>query len=340
MRKRLRELGIVIGELPTGEQNSITDVPEVKVGHVTLSKEEACVQTGVTAIMPHGENPFYAKVPAAGFVANGFGKTAGLVQIEELGEIESPILLTNTFSVGSVLQGAMDYMLKITPEIGDTTGSINVIVGECNDSFLHDPRSQAVEPLHAAKAIEEGSTTCEEGAVGAGTGMTCFQYKGGIGTSSRIIHDRWTLGVLINSNYGLRKELEVPSYQESSMEERDLPAGSIMVIIATDAPVSDRQLKRLAKRATVGIVRTGGRIHHASGDIVIAFSNTNLRYHFQEEMLQSHSYVGDDTEAFQLLLQAVSEATEEAIMNSLTMASSTTGRKGRYVEGIPYALLD
>ncbi|MYL34718.1 S58 family peptidase [Pontibacillus yanchengensis] len=342
VRKRVRELGVIIGDLPTGEHNAITDVPSVLVGHVTLSEDlgnEDVIRTGVTAILPHQQNPYHHKVPAATHVMNGYGKATGFVQIDELGEIESPIMLTGTFTTGSVLQGTMEYMMGCTPEIGDTTGSINTVVGECNDSYLHTARTFAVKPTHAIQAIERATSNCEEGSVGGGTGMTCYQYKGGIGTSSRIVQEKWTVGVLVNTNFGLRGEFESGHYKAPS-KDHDTPAGSIMVVIATDAPVSDRQLKRIAKRASVGINRTGGRVHHASGDIIIAFSNANARTHFSEEEVVHSTYIKEDTKAFHYLLQATIEATEEAILNSLTMAETTTGRNGRIIESISYDVFE
>ncbi|KGP71604.1 P1 family peptidase [Pontibacillus yanchengensis] len=338
MRKRVRELGVMIGDLPIGEDNAITDVPGVLVGHVTLSEDldnKDAIRTGVTAILPHQQNPYHRKVPAATHVMNGYGKATGFVQIDELGEIESPVMLTGTFTTGSVMQGTMEYMMGCTPEIGDTTGSINTVVGECNDSYLHTARTFAVKPAHAIQAIEQATSSCEEGGVGAGTGMTCYQYKGGIGTSSRMVQEKWTVGVLVNTNFGRRSEFESGRYKAPN-DNHETPAGSIMVVIATDAPVSDRQLKRIAKRASVGINRTGGRIHHASGDIIIAFSNANVRPHFSEEEVIHSSYMKEDTKAFHYLLQATIEATEEAILNSLTMAETTTGRNGRTIESISY----
>ncbi|KAF0993786.1 P1 family peptidase [Geobacillus sp. TFV-3] len=343
MRHKLRSLGFSIGSLPTGKRNQITDVPGVRVGHVTIREdidERTVIRTGVTAVLPHEGNLFLEKVPAACFVLNGFGKTAGLVQVEELGVIESPVMLTNTFSVGEVWQGTLEYMLAITPEIGDTTGSINIVVGECNDSYLNTARALAVTKEHAKQAIANARVEMEEGVVGAGTGMMCFGWKGGVGSSSRIAGGMYTVGALVVSNFGRREELQFVPYVLPSFNERDMPPGSIMMIVATDAPLDARQLKRLAKRAAVGLARTGSRVHHGSGDIVIAFSNAYTIPHFSDYALQLFPpLVRDDALLMNELFQAAIEATEEAIWNSLTTAETTTGRNGRVGEAIPYSLL-
>ncbi|ALA70705.1 D-aminopeptidase [Geobacillus stearothermophilus 10] len=343
MRSKLRHLGFSIGTLPTGERNQITDVPGVRVGHVTIREdmdERTVIRTGVTAVLPHGGNWFLEKVPAACFVLNGFGKTAGLVQVEELGLIESPIMLTNTFSVGAVWQGTLEHMLAMTPEIGDTTGSVNIVVGECNDSYLNTARALSVTKEHAKQAIAEARVDMEEGVVGAGTGMMCFGWKGGIGSSSRIAGGMYTVGALVVSNFGRREELRLVPYVPPSFDERDVPPGSIMMIVATDAPLDARQLKRLAKRAAVGLARTGSHVHHGSGDIVIAFSNAYMIPHFADSSHQPlPPLVRDDAPLMNELFQAAIEAVEEAIWNSLTMAETTTGRNGRVGEAIPYSLL-
>ncbi len=222
-RVKLRELGVTIGKLPTGKKNCITDVSNIKVGQVTLKKNlenNEAICSGITAILPHSGNLFQDKVPAAHYVINGFGKTTGLVQVEELGVIEAPILLTNTFGVPAATQGALEYMLKKNEEIGDTTGTINIVVGECNDSYLNSIRSFPVNPEHAIEAIEAASNNAvEEGAVGAGTGMVCFGYKGGIGTSSRIItteyEETYTLATLVLTNFGKREDFRYWQYNRT-----------------------------------------------------------------------------------------------------------------------------
>lgn len=339
-RVKARELGVNIGTLPVGGRNQITDVPGVQVGHVTLSQRlenDEAVQTGVTAVLPHEGHPFYEKVPAASYVLNGFGKTTGLVQVDELGNIEAPIMLTNTFGVGSVLDGTLEYMLERTPEVGESTGTMNLVVGECNDSYLNSIRLRSVKPYHAKEAILQATPGFEEGAVGAGAGMMCFQYKGGVGSSSRKVED-WHVGVLVNSNFGRREEFRYQGYDTSS-GDKEIPDGSIMIVIGTDAPLDSRQLKRLSKRASVGLARIGSTIHHGSGDIVIAFSNANQIEHFSNDKVQARSFIQDQHPIMNTLFQAVAEATEEAILNSLTMAQTTKGRKGHVGEALSYEYL-
>ncbi|MRG85621.1 DmpA family aminopeptidase [Salinibacillus xinjiangensis] len=340
MRNRIRELGITVGSFPTGKRNMITDVPGVQVGNVTLKEDlpnEECIRTGVTAILPHTGNVFQDKVPAASFVLNGFGKTTGLIQVEELGVIESPIMLTNTFNVGTVLQGTHNYILENNSDIGDQTGSLNVVVGECNDMYLNSVKKVPIREEHARKAITNASSEVEEGAVGAGTGMMCYQYKGGVGTASRLVRDNYTIGVLVVSNFGRREEFEWGHYQPTKMNDEEVPDGSIMMVVATDAPVTDRQLKRIAKRAPVGLARTGSRVHHGSGDIVIAFTNGyTIPHNVKGEYQAKQVHIRDDSKIMNELFQGVAEATEEAILNSLTKAETTSGRKGRVLEGIPY----
>lgn len=336
---KAREMGIKIGTLPIGNKNCITDVNGVQVGHVTLSEKmgDECIRTGVTAILPHRGNCFVEKVAAACYVANGFGKTTGLIQIEELGCIESPIMLTNTFSVGSVLQGTLQYMLQENPQIGDSTSSINIVVGECNDSYLNSARIQSIKPNHAIEAINQATTDqAKEGCVGAGTGTMCFGYKGGIGSSSRIVANSevsFTVGVLVQSNFGEKEECLYAAPESDDCTER--PDGSIMMVLATDAPLSDRQLKRLAKRCVVGLSRTGSFIHNGSGDVVIAFSNAEKIQHYALNPLEQRTILRDDHPIMSLLFQAAAEATEESIINSLTQAETTTGRKGRVGEKAP-----
>ncbi|RXJ04185.1 S58 family peptidase [Anaerobacillus alkaliphilus] len=346
-RKKLRDLGIQIGKLPPGEKNCITDVKGVRVGHLTLMKElldGEVVRTGVTAVLPHGGNLFREKVIATSYVINGFGKTTGLVQVEELGLLESPIMLTNTFGVPAVTQGTLQYMLKNNPEIGDTTGTINIVVGECNDSYLNSIRLFPVTPEDAVKAIESASEDqAKEGAVGAGTGMVCFGYKGGIGASSRVVTNEgasYTVGCLVLSNFGKREDFRYWQYSDRTEEPDYLTDGSIMIVLATDAPLGERQLKRLAKRATIGLGRTGSHASHGSGDIVIAFSTAKTVSHFSDQQQEVIQQIREETTVMNELFQAVTEVTEEAILNSLTKATTTTGRKGRLVNELPYNFLE
>src|SRR5699024_4722965 len=260
-RRKLRDLGISIGILPVGAKNCLTDVPGVHVGHKTLHyplENNEYASTGVTAILPHGDNLFRYKVAAAAHVINGYGKTTGLVQLDELGRLESPIMLTNTFAVPAVTQGTLEYLLDQNPEIGDTTGTVNVVTGECNDSYLNTIRNFSVQPKHAKQAIINATTNqVEEGAVGAGTGMVCCGYKGGIGTSSRLIQDQtideaYTVGCLVLSNFGRAEDLLEHKIFSKNKElhkksKEDIKSdGSIMIILATNAPLNERQLKRLS----------------------------------------------------------------------------------------------
>jgi D-aminopeptidase len=338
---KVRELGMKIGLLPTGEKNCITDVDGVMVGHVTLDypldeagTDYAC--TGVTAILPHPGNLFKEKVTAASYVINGFGKTTGLVQVNELGVLESPIMLTNTFAVPAVTQGTLEYMLEQNPEIGDTTGTINVVVGECNDSYLNSIRMFPVKPEHALEAIKNVSNqTAEEGAVGAGKGMVCFGYKGGIGSSSRKV-DKYTVGSLVLSNFGKEEEMKyfVKTGEKSLSETSD---GSIIMVLATDAPLSDRQLLRMAKRCGIGLGRTGSHFGHGSGDIVIAFSTAQRIAHFSEEATETRKQLREEHPIMNELFTAAAEATEEAILNSLSQAVTTKGRAGHHVNQVIFS---
>lgn len=347
--KKIRERGIQIGALPTGEKNCITDVPEVQVGHVTLDEslqDGEYAATGVTAILPHTGNLFREKVAAACYIINGFGKTTGLVQIDELGVLESPIMLTNTFSVPAVTEGALRWMLDQTPEIGDTTGTINMVTGECNDSRLNSIRALSVTPDHALQAIQTASGKCaEEGAIGAGKGMICFGYKGGIGTSSRIIqpdeaNQHFTLGCLVLSNFGSREDFADTRYAKTATtSEADAPEpadGSIIIVLATDAPLNNRQLKRIAKRAGAGLARTGSHYSNGSGDIVIAFSTAQKFPHDDKSYIEEMQILRDSHAVMNQLFQAAAEVTEEAILNSLSQAVKTTGRNDLAVPVAPF----
>lgn len=336
-----------------GKWNSITDVTGVKVGHITLEEQlphEEVICTGVTALLPHSGNVFEQKVPAASFILNGFGKTTGLIQVEELGVIESPIMLTNTFSVGAVLQGTLSYMLEENHSIGDLTSSLNIVVGECNDSYLNSMRLMKVQPQHAIEAIQNATNgPIEQGAVGAGKGMICYGMKGGIGSSSRIVQTEaqtYTVGVLTLTNFGSAAECKIADWLQANGFEGHVPTpglttqsekpdGSVMIIVATDAPVNERQLKRFAKRAAIGLGRTGTSIHNGSGDIIIAFSNSYTIPHSNEEMTHAYTLLRDDHPVMNELFQAVVEATEEAVYQSLIHAETTVGRKGRIVEKWP-----
>jgi len=345
-RSKVRNQGLIIGALPTGANNCITDVEGVRVGHVTIDKpmpDGEYIATGVTSILPHSENLFREKVAAASYVINGFGKTTGLVQLDELGMLESPIMLTNTFSVPAVTDGTLRWMLEQTPEIGDTTGTLNIVTGECNDGRLNSIRLMAVTQEHARQAIEDASNApVAEGAVGAGRGMICFGYKGGIGTASRRIElakETYTLGCLVLSNFGRREDFAVDRYcRGEEADKRHVPEpadGSIMIILATNAPLDSRQLRRIAKRAGAGLARTGSHYSHGSGDIVIAFSTAHRFAHQSDNAAEQVRILRDEHPVMNTLFQAAAEVTEEAIVNSLSQAEETTGRHGLTVVPAP-----
>lgn len=326
-------------EIITGKKDCITDVPGVMVGHETLYQkidEENTICTGVTAILPHGDDLFEHKVRAASYVINGYGKTAGLPQINELGLIESPIMLTNTFAVGAVLQGTLQYMLKNNKTIGDETSSINIVVGECNDSYLNSMRIPSVTPKHAIKAIERASTLkAEEGAIGAGMGMVCYGYKGGIGTASEVIRygkHQYTFGCLVLSNFGRREDARFAKWKDSNLDNVD---GSIIMILATDAPLSSRQLKRISKRAGAGLSYTGSYYAHGSGDIVIAFSTANKYPHSKTLLEERTTFIREDHPIFNAFFKVSASITERAILSSLKKAKTTKGRKGRIIKQAP-----
>ncbi|WP_134687032.1 DmpA family aminopeptidase [Brevibacillus migulae] len=358
-RVRLRELGIKLGQYEAGPWNSITDVAGVRVGHRTIQQdlsEHTCIRTGVTAILPHAGNLFREKVLGTCHVINGFGKTTGTVQLQELGLVESPIMLTNTLSVPAVAEGTIRHMLRHNPDIGDTTGTVNVIVGECNDGYLNDIRGLHVRPEDAIAAIESArSGLVDEGGVGAGTGMSCFGYKGGIGTSSRVASfgsRAFTIGALVVSNFGKQADMLLPKGTRGSadVERGDHagdtgapvsdpgPDGSIMIVLATDAPVNRTQLDRIAKRAAFGLARTGSFAAHGSGDIVLAFSTAHRYAHYPTALTESHEYLADDGDRLTRLFEMTAEAVEEAIWNSLCKANTTTGHQGRVRQAIPYEL--
>lgn len=348
-KRKIRDYGVAVGKLPPGVKNDITDVVGVHVGHVTIvhpldAAEEEFACTGVTAILPHGGSLFREKVTAASYVLNGFGKTIGLVQVDELGVLESPIMLTNTLSVPAVAQGTLQYMLDGHEEIGDTTGTINIVVGECNDGHLNSIRRCVVRPEDAIEAIRFASDQpVEEGAVGAGKGMVAFGYKGGIGSSSRIVEAEgrsYTVGVLVLSNFGEKDHFLGTRLFANTADS--VPAvdkqqdGSIIIVLATDAPTSDRQLLRLAKRTGIGLGRTGSHFGHGSGDIVIAFSTAHKIAHQPTGMTETREQLREDHPVMNQLFAAAAEATEEAIYNSMSQAVTTTGRKGRTVHAFPF----
>jgi D-aminopeptidase len=338
-RPRARDAGIVIGTLPTGRYNAITDVDEVCVGHATIVRGED-VRTGVTVIQPHGGNLYQEKVPAAIFVMNGYGKLVGSTQVAELGELESSIALTNTLSVGKVMDAMVGHMLGLPGN--ENVRSVNVVVGETNDGRLNDIRGRHVGASHVAAALKSVSAgSVVEGAVGAGTGTMCFGWKGGIGTSSRRAGDH-IVGVLVQTNHGGSLTIAgVPVHERLSPRRGRRPPrpsdphpddGSCMIVVATDAPLSARNLGRLARRAIVGMARTGASFSNGSGDYVIAFSTAEkLRIRPGVRVVGAPVLANGQMSR---LFRAVAEATEEAILNSLFAAVTTTG-SGRTARALP-----
>ncbi len=342
-RPRAREIGVRIGVLPTGPLNAITDVPGVRVGHVSLIEGEGelvrgkgPIRTGVTAIVPHGGNLFAEKVCAAVHVINAFGKSVGLPQVIELGTIETPILLTGTLSVWNVADALIDYISEQNPGVY----SFNPVVGECNDGSLNDILGRHVKREHVFQALEgAGETNVEEGNVGAGVGMTGFGWKGGIGTASRVISEDWgdcRLGVMVLTNTGQASDLRidgVPVGRELTPDTVSRVEGSIMIIIGTNAPLSSRQLGRVAKRAAFGLARAGGIAGHGSGDFVIGFSTGNRISVSGKQSASPDEFVPEPR--LSGLFRAAIEATEEAIVNSLLRAETLVGRDGTKRVGIP-----
>ena len=334
-RPRAREIGLAPGILPPGPLNAITDVAGVRVGHVTLIENDS-VRTGVTAILPHGGNLFQEKVPAAVYVGNGFGKLAGSTQVEELGVIETPIVLTNTLGVWAAGQAVVEYTLAQPGN--QQVVSVNPVVGETNDGGLNDIRSFPVRGSHVLEAIRKASGgAVEEGAVGAGTGTQAFGFKGGIGTASRVTPAKHTVGVLVQSNFGGVLTMDgVPVGRELGryLMRGETGDGSLMMVVATDAPLDARLLKRLARRAMLGMARTGSPSTHGSGDYVIAFSTApGLRYRYGSSGPQPRTVLADDS--MTPLFEAVVEATEEAIYNSLLKAVTMRGFGGSTAEALP-----
>lgn len=332
----LKEHPINIGKMNRGKRNSITDVHGVKIGHVTL--DDGKIKTGVTAILPHGGNLFKEKVVAAAHVINGFGKSIGLVQIEELGTIETPIVMTNTLSVGTCATALVRYMLEENEDIGTSTGTVNPVVCECNDGWLNDIRGLHVKEEHVFEAINNASEFCEEGAVGAGTGMRCFGLKGGIGTASRIVEldgKEYTVGILVLSNFGSLERLTVNGMKlgEKILDiENCEDKGSIITVLATDIPVNERQLKRLCKRVAAGLARTGSYYGNGSGDIVFGFTTANKVNHYSEKDIVNIRIIHENK--IESIFRAVVEATEEAVLSSMLHGKTKVGMDGRKVKGI------
>ncbi len=363
-RPRLRDLGVTPGIFPPGRLNAITDVAGVRVGHRTIVEGDS-VRTGVTAVLPHAGGLFQAKTPAAAYVGNGFGKAAGLLQVQELGVIETPIVLTNTLSVGAAVEAVVAWTLE--QKGNEQIGSVNAVVGETNDGWLNDIRARrvtAADVRTAVAAAAEGPVA--EGSVGAGTGTRALGWKGGIGTASRLLPASlggWTVGALVQSNFGgvlaidghpvgkilgrhdfieaIGGEAESTGGLEATgargEEAGDAGApdagGSCMIVLATDAPLSSRNLERLARRAVLGLARAGSYMANGSGDFVVAFSTANLVPHAPAARTRQVEVVNDD--AVSPLFLAAVESVEEAVYNSLLRATTVAGHRGRTVEAIP-----
>lgn len=349
---RARNLGITFGSLPTGPQNAITDVAGVRVGQTTIRRGQGVlvrgvgpVRTGVTAILPPGDDPFALKFPAAAEVFNGHGKTIGLVQVAELGQLETPIVLTNTLNVGRVADALVGWMVERHPAIGVTTGTVNPIVAECNDGYLNDIGGRHVGEAETRAALDDATDgAVPEGNLGAGTGMSCYGWAGGIGTASRRLphpETPWTLGTLVLANFGRADDLliagvpvgrELARAQAAVVPER----GSIIVVVTTDAPLDPRQLGRLARRVPLGLARTGSHGGHGSGDVAIAFSTANPIPHEPTGPTRQVTTLDENHPIIDELFRAVVEATEEAVINALCAAQPIDGRDGHRRLALPH----
>lgn len=330
MTRRARDFGLICGTLPTGPHNAITDVAGVSIGHVTLHEGE--VHTGFTAVLPAPGDLFGHKLRAGVEVINGFGKSAGLMQLAELGQIETPILLGNTFAVAAGIEALVERALAANPAIGRETGTVNPLVLECNDGFLSDIRARRLTRAHALAALDAArGGAVEEGAVGAGTGMSAFGFKGGIGSASRIVGldgQDFTVGVLVQANFGNAGDLVLPDGRrpvppaQAPMPER----GSVIVILATDLPAESRQLTRIARRCGAGLARLGAYWGHGSGDIAIAFSTANRIAHEEPRAVVAAEVLNESR--IDAAFRAAAEATQEAVLNAMLAAPALVGRGG------------
>jgi len=351
-RQRIRDLGIVIGSYQPGPLNAITDVAGVKVGQTTLIKGEGPlkpgegpVRTGVTVVIPR-DDVWHKKVPAGSFVLNGTGEMTGLAWVAESGFLEYPVALTNTLNVPRVANGVMSWMIQQYPEIGISDDTLTPVVAECDDGRLNDIQGRHVSEQDVMATLDRASSgPLKEGTVGAGTGMISYGFKGGIGTASRKLSEKeggYTIGVLVNANHGRRPELVVggvpvgklyePPQHMSEALSPGQSEGSIIVVIATDAPLDSRQLTRLAKRAALGLARTGSTARHSSGDFMLAFSTANIIPHYPKDPTYQLTHLADTH--LNPIITATVEATEEAILNALTMATTVVGRDGHRIEAI------
>ena len=336
---RARDRGLVIGSLPAGPRNKITDVPGVTVGHATVDTPE--YKTGVTVVMPSAENPFFRKLPAAAFVLNGFGKSQGLVQIGELGQLESPILLTNTLNVGKVHDAAVGYLARRCEEEGAPLRSVNPVVCECNDGSLSRITGRPVEEAHVLEAIGAAAPDFDEGDVGAGKGMICHDLKGGIGSASRQLEvdgQVFTLGVLALTNHGNLSDLTIggehigPAIADRLKAEHTPDVGSCILVMATDLPLDSRQLGRVLRRGSVGLARLGSFIGHGSGEVFVGFSTANAWDSRDKTALRAGTFFSESR--MDLPFRAMAECTEEAVLNSMLCARTVTGYTGRTVHAL------
>jgi D-aminopeptidase len=346
-RVRARSLGLPLGDLSTGPLNAITDVPGVRVGHTTVIRGsgplvpgQGPIRTGVTVIIPR-DDVWHKKVPAGAFVLNGTGEMTGLAWVEESGFLEYPVALTNTLNLPRVANGVMSWMIGRYPGIGITDDTLTPVIAECDDSRLNDIQGRHVSEADVIRALDKASGgPVSEGSVGAGTGLIAYGFKGGIGTSSRIISagGRFTVGVLVNANHGRRSELVmggVPVGKLYGLPDSTGPEGSVIIVIATDAPLDARQLKRLAKRAALGLARTGSTVRHGSGDFILAFSTATIIPHYPVQATYPITAFADTH--LNPLFTATVEATNEAILNALTMATTVVGRDDHKAEAIDLA---
>ncbi len=332
---RTKDIGLTIGRLPTGPRNLISDVPGVTVGHATVDTPQS--KTGVTVVMPSKENPFTHKLPAAAFVWNGFGKTAGLVQVEELGRLETPIALTNTLNVGKVHDAMVEYMLGRCQAEGVRLTSVNPVICECNDSTLNDISLRVVGREEVFSAIESASPDFAEGDVGGGKGMICHGLKGGIGSSSRQVEFDgvpYTVGVLVQTNHGCLEDLTVNGQLIGPQLAQTVAAGkpdkgSCIAILATDLPLDSRQLGRVARRMSVGLARLGSYVGHGSGEVFLAFSTANLED--AENKAATYPVTAFREDEIDPVFRAAAEACEEAVLHSMLLADTVTGWQGNTI---------
>jgi D-aminopeptidase len=333
-KMRARELGLACGSHPPSDRNSIADVPGITVGHATLIERD--IRTGVTAVLPHGGDLFRDKLVAAACVLNGFGKSVGLLQVNELGTLETPVLLTNTFAVGACANALIRRTVAANPEVGRETSTVNPVVLECNDGYLNDIQAVAVTEAHADAAIEEAAADFGVGTVGAGTGMSCFGLKGGIGTASRRLQldeQTYHIGVLVLANFGRAGDLRLPDGQRVNPgSDPAADSGSCIVVIGTDIPLDHRQLGRVARRAGVGLAWCGSFWGNGSGDIALAFTTANRVPHVAGQDLLEHCMLAEAR--IDRLFLAAAEGTQEAVLDALVAAETMVGRHGHRRQGL------